>query len=393
MITITGGKLTTWRRMAKMTVDRLVEREARDAPCRTHEIPLGQAIDASELPRVEGVPRRVLRAARRPLRPRRPRRPRGGRRARRARPADRARAPRTCSPRSSTPPAASRPAASATRCCAAPAWACWPRAKLRTRRGDGAARRPGDGARAGLGRARAARPRRSGSSTRPGRGDRRGRVVTFCAPPVQTTCASVSTLPHLAARRRLPCARPRPTSSGVSRSTARARTSARSATSTSPATARRRRRLRQARRRRSTTSSCRGWSAGVWQPPERVDVGLDVAGADPAVAAADGGALAIAFISGGSLHAVLRPAGATGLHPAGSASRPAATARRSTCRSTAAPTCPSPSTTTCGSRDWTAARRRSRCCATPLDVDPARNAGDGAASARRSRSPPTAPAS
>ena len=56
MITITGGKLTTWRRMAKMTVDRLVEREARDAPCRTHEIPLGEAIAAAELPRVEGVP-------------------------------------------------------------------------------------------------------------------------------------------------------------------------------------------------------------------------------------------------------------------------------------------------------------------------------------------------
>jgi glycerol-3-phosphate dehydrogenase len=56
MITITGGKLTTWRRMAKMTVDRLVERDARDAPCRTHEIPLGQAIAIEELPRVEGVP-------------------------------------------------------------------------------------------------------------------------------------------------------------------------------------------------------------------------------------------------------------------------------------------------------------------------------------------------
>jgi glycerol-3-phosphate dehydrogenase len=56
MITITGGKLTTWRRMAKMTVDRLVERDARDAPCHTHEIPLGQAIAVEELPRVEGVP-------------------------------------------------------------------------------------------------------------------------------------------------------------------------------------------------------------------------------------------------------------------------------------------------------------------------------------------------
>jgi glycerol-3-phosphate dehydrogenase len=56
MITITGGKLTTWRRMAKMTVDRLVLREARDAPCRTHEIPLGQGAGVEELPRVEGVP-------------------------------------------------------------------------------------------------------------------------------------------------------------------------------------------------------------------------------------------------------------------------------------------------------------------------------------------------
>jgi glycerol-3-phosphate dehydrogenase len=56
MITITGGKLTTWRRMAKMTVDRLVEREARRAPCRTQDVPLGQAVEAAELPRVEGVP-------------------------------------------------------------------------------------------------------------------------------------------------------------------------------------------------------------------------------------------------------------------------------------------------------------------------------------------------
>jgi glycerol-3-phosphate dehydrogenase len=55
MITITGGKLTTWRRMAKMVVDRLVEREARDAPCRTAEIPLGQAVALEELPLVEGV--------------------------------------------------------------------------------------------------------------------------------------------------------------------------------------------------------------------------------------------------------------------------------------------------------------------------------------------------
>src|SRR5206468_249652 len=56
MITITGGKLTTWRRMAKMTVDRLVEREGREAPCRTEGVPLGMAVDPLALPRVEGVP-------------------------------------------------------------------------------------------------------------------------------------------------------------------------------------------------------------------------------------------------------------------------------------------------------------------------------------------------
>ncbi|HEY3189323.1 MAG TPA: glycerol-3-phosphate dehydrogenase C-terminal domain-containing protein, partial [Solirubrobacteraceae bacterium] len=62
MITITGGKLTTFRRMAKMAVDRLVERESRDAPCRTHEIPLGLTVDPDDLRRVEGVPSDSYRA-------------------------------------------------------------------------------------------------------------------------------------------------------------------------------------------------------------------------------------------------------------------------------------------------------------------------------------------
>ena len=56
MITITGGKLTTWRRMAKMTVDALVERDGRYAPCRTDRIPLGQPVRADRLDRVAGVP-------------------------------------------------------------------------------------------------------------------------------------------------------------------------------------------------------------------------------------------------------------------------------------------------------------------------------------------------
>jgi glycerol-3-phosphate dehydrogenase len=55
MLTITGGKLTTWRRMAKMTVDRLVEREGREAPCHTAEIPLGMPARPEDLGAPEGV--------------------------------------------------------------------------------------------------------------------------------------------------------------------------------------------------------------------------------------------------------------------------------------------------------------------------------------------------
>jgi glycerol-3-phosphate dehydrogenase len=49
MLTITGGKLTTYRRMAKLTVDRLVEREGRKAPCHTAEIPLGMEARPADL--------------------------------------------------------------------------------------------------------------------------------------------------------------------------------------------------------------------------------------------------------------------------------------------------------------------------------------------------------
>src|SRR4051812_8414445 len=41
LVTITGGKLTTYRRMAKDVVDLLVDRDDRRARCRTDEIPLG----------------------------------------------------------------------------------------------------------------------------------------------------------------------------------------------------------------------------------------------------------------------------------------------------------------------------------------------------------------
>jgi glycerol-3-phosphate dehydrogenase len=55
MLTITGGKLTTWRRMAKQTVDRLVEREGREAPCHTAEIPLGMDARSGDLEAPAGV--------------------------------------------------------------------------------------------------------------------------------------------------------------------------------------------------------------------------------------------------------------------------------------------------------------------------------------------------
>ncbi len=55
MLTITGGKLTTWRPMAEQTVDRLVEREGREAPCHTTEIPLGMEARPEDLEAPEGV--------------------------------------------------------------------------------------------------------------------------------------------------------------------------------------------------------------------------------------------------------------------------------------------------------------------------------------------------
>jgi glycerol-3-phosphate dehydrogenase len=60
MLTITGGKLTTWRRMAKQAVDRLVEREARVAPCHTAEIPLGMEARPEDLEAPQGVGEEAL---------------------------------------------------------------------------------------------------------------------------------------------------------------------------------------------------------------------------------------------------------------------------------------------------------------------------------------------
>jgi len=49
MLTITGGKLTTYRRMAKDVVDRIVEKDDRKARCRTDEIPLSGTRPVADL--------------------------------------------------------------------------------------------------------------------------------------------------------------------------------------------------------------------------------------------------------------------------------------------------------------------------------------------------------
>jgi glycerol-3-phosphate dehydrogenase len=49
MLTITGGKLTTFRRMAAQVVDRIVERDGREAECRTDDIPLGMSARPDDL--------------------------------------------------------------------------------------------------------------------------------------------------------------------------------------------------------------------------------------------------------------------------------------------------------------------------------------------------------
>ncbi|MGZ6707238.1 MAG: PKD domain-containing protein [Solirubrobacteraceae bacterium] len=51
---------------------------------------------------------------------------------------------------------------------------------------------------------------------------------------------------------------------------------------------------------------------GAFQPAERVDGGLDGPGSQPVVAASDGGRLAIAYVSGGTLYAVTRAGAASG---------------------------------------------------------------------------------
>ncbi len=119
-------------------------------------------------------------------------------------------------------------------------------------------------------------------------------------------------------------------------------------------------------------------AGGVWQAPERVDVGLDAPASTPAVAASDGGRLAVVFIAGGSL--VRRRAPGRRVRPGAPPQligQRCGRLRRSTCRSTARPTRPTPSTATSSAPGWTAPRPASSPLTAPLDIDPAAVAGDG----------------
>lgn len=60
MLTITGGKLTTWRRMAEMTVDRIVERDEREDESRTDDIPLGMPAREEDLSSSAELPQGAL---------------------------------------------------------------------------------------------------------------------------------------------------------------------------------------------------------------------------------------------------------------------------------------------------------------------------------------------
>jgi glycerol-3-phosphate dehydrogenase len=56
MLTITGGKLTTFRRMAAQVVDRITERDGRTAECRTDDIPLGMPARPDDLETALALP-------------------------------------------------------------------------------------------------------------------------------------------------------------------------------------------------------------------------------------------------------------------------------------------------------------------------------------------------
>ena len=284
-----------------MTVDRLVEREARDAPCRTHEIPLGAPVAVADLPRVEGVPERGLRRARRAATgtPRTTCSP-----SRASAPSSPSRSSPTCptcSPRSSTRRAASRRARSATSCCGARGWACW-RAASSPPAGDAARARRGRARRpswAGTSAARAAqlrglgrrgdcrRRRRQRVTSRPARLER-----SLDAPPAALVLAVLLAV-RVAPRPRGAAFFPGDHVDGPERRHPRARRHR--------PRARRHRRagLRRARRRRRPRLRRALRGRRLPGRPSASTPALPGPSSQPVVGASDGGRLAVVFVNGG----------------------------------------------------------------------------------------------
>jgi len=119
---------------------------------------------------------------------------------------------------------------------------------------------------------------------------------------------------------------------------------------------------------------------GVWSAPVRVDGELAGAGSQPVVAAADSGRVVVAFVSGGSLFAVSRPAGAPGFAApslvAASASNPSVDM---SINGAVYLSFTSPGVSTADVRVARLERDATTVAVLPdvLDIDPARDAGDG----------------
>jgi hypothetical protein len=124
---------------------------------------------------------------------------------------------------------------------------------------------------------------------------------------------------------------------------------------------------------------------GTWQPPERIDGGLDAAGAQPVVAASGGGRLTVAFQNAGGVFAVVRPeAGGAWTAPALLAAGASNPAVDMSINGVAYATFTAPGAS---AADIRAARLERTGTAfavldAALDLDPARDAGVGAGRSR-----------
>lgn len=119
---------------------------------------------------------------------------------------------------------------------------------------------------------------------------------------------------------------------------------------------------------------------GVFQAPERVDGGLAPAGSQPVVAASDGGRLLIAFVNGGSVFTATRGKGAPAFAPpqllAANASNPS-TDMSINGGAYVSFTAPGGSASDVRVAGFTRDAVNGTVLPAPLDIDPAREAGEG----------------